>query len=65
MVDGTEMGTPASRKAAEGVKGRMETFTGKEDDFDVLKKQTQELTDKYTKKIDDLAKDKQKEIMEV
>ncbi len=36
-----------------------------EDDFDVLKKQTQELTDKYTKKIDDLAKDKQKEIMEV
>lgn len=36
MVDGTEMGTPASRKAAEAVKGRMEAFTGKEDDFDVL-----------------------------
>ena len=36
-----------------------------EDDFNILEKKTQEITDKYIKKIDDLLKDKQNEITEI
>ncbi len=53
------------RDANEKLKKDKKASTITEDDYDILEKKSQELTDKYIKKIDELLKEKQNEIMSI